>query len=217
DQPARLTAQPLYTPGAPAMTDDEAVAEFAELWPQVLQQMRERGGTSRTAVALSGGLDSRAIAAGCVGIGWHPMTYTYGSLRNDETRTAVRIAERLQLPQAVIPVDNEHLLRDLPRILDALDGAHTPGEMCASWLRSGGLDSRAIAAGCVGIGWHPMTYTYGSLRNDETRTAVRIAERLQLPQAVIPVDNEHLLRDLPRILDAMDGAHTPGEMYESWF
>src|SRR5699024_11508522 len=68
-----------------------------------------------------------------------------------------------------------------------------------------------------GIGWHPMPYTYGSLRNDETRTAVRIAERLQLPQAVIPVDNEHLLRDLPRILDAMDGAHTPGEMYESWF
>jgi len=134
DQPARLTAQPLYTPGAPAMTDDEAVAEFAELWPQVLQQMRERGGTSRTAVALSGGLDSRAIAAGCVGIGWHPMTYTYGSLRNDETRTAVRIAERLQLPQAVIPVDNEHLLRDLPRILDAMDGAHTPGEMYESWF-----------------------------------------------------------------------------------
>src|SRR5699024_9550829 len=133
-EPARVTARPLYTPGAPAMTDDEAIAEFTALWPQVLEQRRDRSGTRRTAVALSGGLDSRAIAAGCVGIGWHPMTYTYGSLRNDETRTAVQIAERLQVPQVVIPVDNDHVLRELPRILAAMDGAHTPGEMYESWF-----------------------------------------------------------------------------------
>lgn len=130
----QLTARPLYTPSAAAMSDDDAVEEFAELWPQVLQQLRDRGGTSRTALGLSGGLDSRAIAAGCVGIGWHPMTYTYGSVRNTETRTAAQIAQRLQLPQVVVPVTDSDLLRGLPWVLDAMDGAHTPGEMYESWF-----------------------------------------------------------------------------------
>lgn len=132
--PVRARELPLYTPSDGVMTDEAAVAEFAELWPNVLAQVRRRGGSSRTALALSGGLDSRAIAAGSVGIGWRPMTYTYGSVRNDETRTAMRLADRLGLPQVVVPVTDERLLRDTSTMLDALDGAHSPGEMYELWF-----------------------------------------------------------------------------------
>ncbi|MPV48511.1 hypothetical protein GCG21_00490 [Pseudactinotalea sp. HY160] len=133
-EPVRVEARPLYAPSAEAMTDAEAVAEFAALWPELLDRVRGRGGASRTVLALSGGLDSRAIAVGAAGIGWRPAAYTYGSSRNEETRTATRVAERLRLPHTVVPVTDDRLLRGAPRILDALDGAHSPGEMYESWF-----------------------------------------------------------------------------------
>jgi asparagine synthase (glutamine-hydrolysing) len=129
-----LTAQPLYVASNDSMGDDEAVGIFAELWRDVVGEVQERGAGRRTAVGLSGGLDSRAIVHAAVDNGWEPMTYSYGTLRCEETAAAREVAERLQLNQVLIPVTEDRLIRNPTAIADTLDGAHTPAEMYELWF-----------------------------------------------------------------------------------
>ena len=88
-------------PASPvAMSFDDAVEEGARLLHQaVRRQLRPQG---RIGVLLSGGMDSRAIAALAVQAGARPSTFSLGSLRNTEQRLAARVASRLQL-------DHHHL------------------------------------------------------------------------------------------------------------
>lgn len=97
--------EPIYPgPSDEVMTDSEAVAEFADVWAQVIADLRERSEGRRTLLALSGGMDSRAIAAAAVAQHWHPMTYTYGSDRVEESAAARLVAQRLGLANLMIPV-----------------------------------------------------------------------------------------------------------------
>ncbi|MBZ2196729.1 asparagine synthase-related protein [Occultella gossypii] len=82
---------------------------------------------------------------------------------------------------------------------------------------SGGLDSRAIAVQAVEMGFRPMSYTYGSSGTYEGRIAARLAGDLELPHVVIPVTDRDVLRGAPEAFSLLDGAHSPGEMYELWF
>lgn len=130
----RLRAEPLYLPSDDTMSDDEALATFRRLWPEIIGDLRERTAGRRPALGLSGGLDSRAIAVGAAQLGWRPQTYTYGTVRNHETKTAMLVANRLGLPQQLLPVTDEHLLANARHIVDVLDGAHGPGEMYELWF-----------------------------------------------------------------------------------
>jgi asparagine synthase (glutamine-hydrolysing) len=134
DRGAVTSARPLYVPSDDVMTDSEAIAEFQALWPEIVGDMHDRTSELRTVLGLSGGLDSRTIAVGAQAIGWRLLTYTYGTSRNHETRTAASVAERLQLSHLQIPIADDRLLRNAGRIIDVLDGAHSPGEMYELWF-----------------------------------------------------------------------------------
>lgn len=131
---ASLTAHPLFVPSDLAMTDDEAVATFRQIWPAVVFDLFERNEGSRTALGLSGGLDSRAIAAGMAALNLRPLSYTYGDDFRRETMAARRVAMRLELPHLTIPVVDDRLLRGADGIAARLDGAHGPAEMYESWF-----------------------------------------------------------------------------------
>lgn len=130
----QLTERPLFVPSEHAMSDDEAVASYRDIWFAVLGDVHERNAGSRIVLGLSGGLDSRAIAAGGAALGVRPLSYTYGDQRNRETAVARTVAERLQLPHLTIPVTDDRLLSGADRITARLDGAHGPAEMYESWF-----------------------------------------------------------------------------------
>lgn len=134
DDHVRITGRPLYVPSDEAMSDDDAIAGFRELWPTILDDMHDRVSGHRTMLGLSGGMDSRAVAVGVHELGWSPLTYTYGSARNREAQIARRVAERLELPHLQVPIADEALLRNADRIVDVLDGAHSAGEMYELWF-----------------------------------------------------------------------------------
>lgn len=131
---ATLSAHPLFVPSDLAMTDDEAVATFRHVWPAVASDLFERNAASRTALALSGGLDSRAIAVGSAALKLRPLAYTYGDDFRRETMAARRVAMRLELPHLTIPVVDDRLLHGVDGIAARLDGAHGPAEMYESWF-----------------------------------------------------------------------------------
>ncbi|TDD98958.1 asparagine synthase C-terminal domain-containing protein [Jiangella asiatica] len=82
---------------------------------------------------------------------------------------------------------------------------------------SGGLDSRAIVAGAALLGRQPRVFSYGTSNNVDTRIAGDIADHLGMPFIRLPVTDDHLMPRPDVIADRLDGAHSPAEMYESWF
>ncbi|WP_026874876.1 asparagine synthase C-terminal domain-containing protein [Jiangella gansuensis] len=82
---------------------------------------------------------------------------------------------------------------------------------------SGGLDSRAIVAGAALVGHRPLVFSYGTSNNVDTRIAGDIADHLGMPFIRLPVTDDHLMPRPEIIADHLDGAHSPAEMYESWF
>jgi asparagine synthase (glutamine-hydrolysing) len=131
---ARCSSRPVFTPDPSALTDDEAVAEYRAVWHEVVRDLYDRNGGSRTVLGLSGGLDSRAIAAAGASAGIRPLSYTYGERRQREVVTAQRVAAALQLPHLLVPVTDDRLLRDAAQVAARLDGAHGPAEMYESWF-----------------------------------------------------------------------------------
>lgn len=132
---AAVESHPLFAPSEHELSDDEVVAEFRSRWTETLQDMWARHEGRRVALGLSGGLDSRVIAAGLASHGRRPLTFTYGDSRNREVRVARQIAERLGLPHATLPVTSAEMLRDWRTCTLALDGAHSPAEMYESWFQ----------------------------------------------------------------------------------
>jgi len=124
----------LFVPSESALSDDEALATYRDVWPTVVREAFERNAGSRTVLGLSGGLDSRAIAASAVDVGIRPLAYTYGDDRNRETLVARQVARRLRLAHVTIPVTNDRLLVRAEAIAARLDGAHGPAEMYESWF-----------------------------------------------------------------------------------
>lgn len=82
---------------------------------------------------------------------------------------------------------------------------------------SGGMDSRTIAGAAAQQGRRVLTFTYGDSRSAETRVAARVAEALELPHLTLPVDDARVLAGARETLAHLDGAHSPNEMYETWF
>jgi len=139
----------IFVPRSDALADDDVIAAFAELWPQVVADAFAGPGT--TALGLSGGLDSRAIAEAAVHAGVSPVTYTYGAPPSREPLAAARVARALGLHHTEIPVAPRDLLAGGPEALSRLDGAHSASEMYELWfadtLRS---FSRTVVNGLAG-------------------------------------------------------------------
>ncbi len=133
-QEPTVTSRSLMVPGGEPLSDDQVVARFAALWPEVVQQALERSPGQRPLVGLSGGLDSRAIAAAASQLGRRPLAYTYGTRVNREVRTAERVAQQLGWPHLVLPVTPDRRLHGVVETALRLDGAHSPSEMYESWF-----------------------------------------------------------------------------------
>ncbi len=125
-------ADPAFAPSSNHLSDREAVAEFAEVWPTVIDAAFSDAG--RVAVSLSGGMDSRTIAGGAVAQGWSPLTFTYGDAPTWEVRTATRIAQELGTAHLRLPVIDAQLLSGAGEWGARLDGAHSPNELYDLWF-----------------------------------------------------------------------------------
>lgn len=132
--PRRLNSQPLFVPSDHSFTDDEAVGTFASVWQEIIGDVLDRNSSVRLALGLSGGLDSRAIAAMMVKLHERPLSYTYGTAHNREVRVASMVAQRLGLPHLRVPVTDDRMLRNSFAIAQTLDGAHSPAEMYELWF-----------------------------------------------------------------------------------
>lgn len=93
--------------GGAAWRFEDAVNEGAEVLARAVgRQFRQRG---RIGVMLSGGLDSRAIAAGAVASGHGVETFTFGGEKDTERELARRVAERLGVPNHRLAVPPDYL------------------------------------------------------------------------------------------------------------
>lgn len=130
----RVEARPIFTPNDEAMSDAEAIETFAGIWATVLGEMFERHADRRVALGVSGGLDSRAVAAGSALVGARPLTFAYGSEHVVESRVAAEVAATLGFDHLRLPVVNERLMPQAASILARLDGVHSPAEMYERWF-----------------------------------------------------------------------------------
>jgi len=86
---------------------EDALAEARWLLIQAMKrQFRQQG---IIAVMLSGGKDSRAIAASAVALGHHVPTFTYTSGRNDDSELAAQVAKRLGLENHRLEIPPDYL------------------------------------------------------------------------------------------------------------
>ncbi|WP_413452141.1 asparagine synthase-related protein [Georgenia sp. 1P01AC] len=132
DREVSVSAAPLFVPTRDVLADDAVIGAFAELWPRVVADAFDGAGT--TALGLSGGLDSRAIAEAAVQLGIRPSTYTYGTPPTHEPVVAARVAAALGLDHVAIPVTSGTVLTGGIQALDRMDGAHSASEMYELWF-----------------------------------------------------------------------------------
>ncbi|WP_158602820.1 asparagine synthase-related protein [Jiangella rhizosphaerae] len=150
--PATITAQPLFVPDDSPMGDDEAILAFRAAWNEVIATMYERNRNVRVALGLSGGLDSRAIAAATANLGESPLTFAYGTGRQFETRVAGKVARTLGFTHTRYPVTDEFLLPAAITIAERLDGAHSPAEMFELWFADALAESADVLVNGAGGG-----------------------------------------------------------------
>lgn len=131
---SRVEARPIFTPDDGAMNDADAIERFRSVWATVIGEMFERNSERRVAVGVSGGLDSRAVAAGAALIGARPLTFAYGAEHAIESRVAAEVAATLGFDHLRLPVVNARLMPEAPSILARLDGVHSPAEMYELWF-----------------------------------------------------------------------------------
>lgn len=102
-------------------------------------------------IALSGGYDSRIVAALFTHRGERPRAYTYGMRHHRELFGARRVARALNLPLAMVPYPHDMLRSRLPLWLELLQGQADPHVMhLANLLAMPEPDGTAVAHGFLG-------------------------------------------------------------------
>lgn len=134
DGEVTITVARLFAPDNDAMDDDEAVAHFGSIWPEIIGDVTARASHARLALGLSGGIDSRAIAAELARQGATTMTFTYGRRDSYEGRVAAEVADKLQLDHLFLPVTASRRFREPESTSRLLEGAHSPAEMYEAWF-----------------------------------------------------------------------------------
>ncbi len=112
-----------YTYRPAAAADDDFVAALATAFEQAVARWIVPG--RRLGITLSGGLDSRLVAAALARQAGQPVTaFTYGILASDEVQTARQVADRLGLAWQGIPLGPDDFIADAAagaRIMEGLD------------------------------------------------------------------------------------------------
>jgi asparagine synthase (glutamine-hydrolysing) len=147
---------PIFVPShAMAADDATAIVSMSRVWADVLEELWRRHKSSPIWVGLSGGLDSRSVAAGLKQLGHRPATFSYGDRHVRDTRIAALVADRLRLPYLRLPVDEDALMPSPLEIVDKLDGAHSPAEMFDVWFspRIRGLTNTVVNGAGGGPLW----------------------------------------------------------------
>lgn len=124
----------LFTPSDESMSDEEALDELSSLWPEVIADVCRSYAGTPLAAGLSGGLDSRFIAAELSRQGHSPLAYTYGSLETHEATAAAELADVLGFDHLRIAVTSDRLMPDALALAHRLDGSHSPAEMYEDWF-----------------------------------------------------------------------------------
>ena len=94
------------------------VDEFAML----LEQAVERRGDERVGLALSGGLDSRCMAAAAISAGRAMPAFTFGMHRSEEHRRAAAVAGALGVDHHVIELERGFLARSAEEVVWRSEG-----------------------------------------------------------------------------------------------
>jgi hypothetical protein len=90
-------------------SDDELIDEMDELYREAVGSAIDRDST--WILPLSGGLDSRLIAAVAADLGAEMHAYSYGHSTWAETVYARQVAGRLEIPWQRVPISSDYLVR----------------------------------------------------------------------------------------------------------
>lgn len=180
----------LVSLGAPAVADERGVVEYLTFHHPL--------GT-RTILAGAQQLEAGAV------------------LEWDRTAHRVRRRRALFELSQTPPRTDEAVLDDFAQTWEqVIADAFADGGRVGISL-SGGMDSRTIAGEAARQGRAGISFTYGDTRSAEVRVAVKVAEALHLPHLSIPVRDADVLAGARETLAHLDGAHSPNEMYDTWF
>lgn len=107
---------------------DRAIEAIRDASSQSLKE-KTQGASRPVVLALSGGFDSRFIAALCRDEHIDVRAVSFGRRHHSETHSAKAIANVLGLKLEIIPQFTDGTLRDLPRYLDVMEGTADPAAL----------------------------------------------------------------------------------------
>jgi asparagine synthase (glutamine-hydrolysing) len=101
-------------------SNDEYYEEFTVLFLKAIQKNMK--GDHRFGLSLSGGLDSRAVAAGAIKNGLHFNTYTFGDVKSEEFIYAAQVAKVLEVKHNCFMIDPSYLIQFANKAVKLTDG-----------------------------------------------------------------------------------------------
>jgi len=127
DRGCRISIFP--TPGYPRnrVADTDAISEYDFLVRKFMQRFRDHAPSH--SISLSGGLDSRILAAAALDDGFPLEAFTIGEKGSLDAKVAVQVAEQFGIPIKVHNVDGSLLPRYLEKTVWFTEGRVVPGHM----------------------------------------------------------------------------------------
>jgi hypothetical protein len=121
--------EPLPIPGYPRdrVLDREAIAEYDRIIRRSLG--RFHGLADRFSLSLSGGLDSRILAAIAKQSGLRVAAFTVGEPGSQDTHVARQVADRLEIPVSVHEVRGRNMPQWFAQMVWLTEGRVLPGHM----------------------------------------------------------------------------------------
>ncbi|MEO8062653.1 MAG: asparagine synthase-related protein [Pseudomonadota bacterium] len=113
---------PAPEPVRSEMNYEAAKSTFKQLLGEAVQRRVEQAGVTEVTVTLSGGLDSRILAAEAHRQGLKVTALTYGQLDSPEIRIAASVAARLGIQHTIVPVTRETWMEGRADAVWATDG-----------------------------------------------------------------------------------------------
>ena len=101
-----------------------AIDEAIEIYHNLLIKSVEKRLTRDTGIYLSGGMDSRLLLFSALEIGYHPRTYTFGTLESDDVLIASQIAKETGVKNLKLGMDKNYLKKWAKKGVSFTDGAY---------------------------------------------------------------------------------------------
>ncbi len=135
--------------GGPEGTYEDRLEHFTALLDTCIQRGHDPG--EQVILPLSGGMDSRLLAAALEGQEPTPLCITYGQRDNQEAIIARQVADSMGYPLEVVPFDAGAFTASVPLISYLCDGMHNPRSAIDVELwRQRGDCGKVVLAGYMG-------------------------------------------------------------------